>query len=285
MPREMAATRFNAYAGLLRELFIAANESGTRAAGYSAGRTTATVATAGKPPAAGCHPAGRPHLFRDDLRCTMLAIRRPSALRSAPMRVSRDRRPRCAGIGAERNTAATRRFNRTRQTPVERQTDSREPWPGTDTAMKGTGGRPLLPTPQKSTLKPRNEWGRAAAKCAKSAVAQFFWATGVSNSALNLYSLPARGLWMELLCLAAQGEPYGTITIKGRVPSNDELPELTAPEGHAQAAMGRSLLARNSDRPDIRLTYHGQEHCYSHRMNRGRCSWLQTARIIAAKAR
>jgi len=36
---------------------------------------------------------------------------------------------------------------------------------------------------------------------------------------------------MALLCLAAQGEPYGSVTIKGAIPSNDQLFDLTAPRG------------------------------------------------------
>ena len=61
--------------------------------------------------------------------------------------------------------------------------------------------------------------------------AKFFWADWSNDSALNLCSLPARGLWMALLCLAAQGEPYGHVTIKGRVPTTHELFSLTAPRG------------------------------------------------------
>jgi hypothetical protein len=59
--------------------------------------------------------------------------------------------------------------------------------------------------------------------------AKFFWADWSNDSALNLCSLPARGLWMALLCLAAQGEPYGHVTIKGRVPTDDELFDLICP--------------------------------------------------------
>ncbi len=59
--------------------------------------------------------------------------------------------------------------------------------------------------------------------------AKWFWADWSNDTALNLCSLPARGLWMALLCLAAQGEPYGTVTIKGRVPSDDELFDLICP--------------------------------------------------------
>jgi hypothetical protein len=71
--------------------------------------------------------------------------------------------------------------------------------------------------------------------------AQFFWADWRGDSALNLCSLPARGLWMELLCLAAQGEPYGTVTVKGRAPSDDELFTLTAPRGTRRRQWDRWL--------------------------------------------
>jgi hypothetical protein len=61
--------------------------------------------------------------------------------------------------------------------------------------------------------------------------AKFFWADWQSDTALNLCSIPARGLWMALLCVASQGQPYGTVTIKDRVPTNDELFSLIAPRG------------------------------------------------------
>lgn len=59
--------------------------------------------------------------------------------------------------------------------------------------------------------------------------AKWFWADWSNDTALNLCSIPARGLWMALLCLAAQGDPYGTVTIKGHVPSDDELFGLICP--------------------------------------------------------
>jgi hypothetical protein len=71
--------------------------------------------------------------------------------------------------------------------------------------------------------------------------AQFFWSDWRSDSALNLCSLPARGLWMELLCLAAQGDPYGTVTIKGHVPTPDELFNLVAPRGTRRREFDRWL--------------------------------------------
>jgi hypothetical protein len=56
--------------------------------------------------------------------------------------------------------------------------------------------------------------------------AKWFWADWSNDTALNLCSLAAQGLWMRLLCIAAQGEPYGCVTIKGRPPSIAELRSL-----------------------------------------------------------
>jgi hypothetical protein len=71
--------------------------------------------------------------------------------------------------------------------------------------------------------------------------AKFFWNDWASDTALNLCSIPARGLWMALLCIAAQGEPYGTVTIKGRVPTTDELFGLIAPRGTRRRDFDRWL--------------------------------------------
>lgn len=71
--------------------------------------------------------------------------------------------------------------------------------------------------------------------------AQFFWADWSNDTALNLCSIPARGLWMALLCLMAQGKPYGTLNIKGRVPSDDELFTLTCPRGTRRRDFNRWL--------------------------------------------
>src|SRR4051812_17570406 len=56
--------------------------------------------------------------------------------------------------------------------------------------------------------------------------AKWFWADWSNDTALNLCSIPARGLWMALLCIAAQGDPYGAINVKGRPPSEAELIDL-----------------------------------------------------------
>jgi hypothetical protein len=60
---------------------------------------------------------------------------------------------------------------------------------------------------------------------------QWYFADWSNDTALRLCSIPARGLWMDLLCIAAQGEPYGTVTIKGHIPTTAELFSLIAPRG------------------------------------------------------
>jgi len=56
-----------------------------------------------------------------------------------------------------------------------------------------------------------------------------WWADWANDNALSLCSLAAQGLWMRLLCLAAQNEPYGSILIGGRQPSEAELAKLIKP--------------------------------------------------------
>lgn len=42
---------------------------------------------------------------------------------------------------------------------------------------------------------------------------KFFWADWLSDTALRRCSPAARGLWMDMLCVAAQGEPAGYVTL------------------------------------------------------------------------
>jgi hypothetical protein len=56
--------------------------------------------------------------------------------------------------------------------------------------------------------------------------AKWFWADWSNDTALRLCSIPARGLWMEMLCLMAQGDPYGVLTVKGKPPTMAELRQL-----------------------------------------------------------
>lgn len=109
--------------------------------------------------------------------------------------------------------------------------------------------------------------------------AQWFWADWSNDSALNLCSIPAQGLWMRLLCLMAQGEPYGSLTVKGRIPTDDEVFQLTCPRGTRR---------RDFDRWLAELKHHGVAHVdhsgttVSPRMNHDGA--ISLARIDAAHA-
>lgn len=58
---------------------------------------------------------------------------------------------------------------------------------------------------------------------------KFYWSDWADDPALALCSLAAQGLWMRLLCLAAQGTPYGHVTVNGKPPSMVDLAKLIRP--------------------------------------------------------
>lgn len=43
----------------------------------------------------------------------------------------------------------------------------------------------------------------------------FYWKDYENDEGLRISSLPAQGLWMRLLCVAAKGEPFGYILVNG----------------------------------------------------------------------
>jgi hypothetical protein len=55
---------------------------------------------------------------------------------------------------------------------------------------------------------------------------KFWWQDWRSDSSLRACSLAARGLWMELLCIAHEGTPYGHVTIGGVAPTDAELARM-----------------------------------------------------------
>ena len=55
---------------------------------------------------------------------------------------------------------------------------------------------------------------------------KFWWQDWQGDKALRTVSLAARGLWMELLCIAHDAEPYGHVLINGRSPSAEMLASL-----------------------------------------------------------
>jgi hypothetical protein len=55
---------------------------------------------------------------------------------------------------------------------------------------------------------------------------KFYWSDWADDPALALCSLAAQGLWMRLLCIAAQGAPYGHVNIGGKSPTVEMLAKL-----------------------------------------------------------
>jgi hypothetical protein len=55
---------------------------------------------------------------------------------------------------------------------------------------------------------------------------KFYWSDWADDPALALCSLAAQGLWMRLLCLAAQGTPYGHVTINGKAATVEQIDAL-----------------------------------------------------------
>jgi hypothetical protein len=52
---------------------------------------------------------------------------------------------------------------------------------------------------------------------------KFYGADWRANAQLRLCSLAARGLWVEMLCIAHDAEPYGHVLIAGRIPSAAQI--------------------------------------------------------------
>ena len=73
---------------------------------------------------------------------------------------------------------------------------------------------------------------------------RFFWADWRSDPCLRTCSLAARGLWMDMLSIAAEAQPTGYVLVNGRTPSTTDLARLTgAPEADVQAALAELSAA------------------------------------------
>ncbi len=55
---------------------------------------------------------------------------------------------------------------------------------------------------------------------------KFWWQDWQGDECLALCSIAARGLWIEMLCIAHGGEPYGFLRLKGRPLSPADLADL-----------------------------------------------------------
>lgn len=52
---------------------------------------------------------------------------------------------------------------------------------------------------------------------------KFFWQDWQKDKALQGCSLAARGLWMEILCVAHDADPYGHLVLNGKAPTAKQL--------------------------------------------------------------
>jgi hypothetical protein len=56
---------------------------------------------------------------------------------------------------------------------------------------------------------------------------KFFWSDYASDPALKLCSFAAQGLWMRMLCLAAEHEPAGYVAVNGRGLEPQDIARIT----------------------------------------------------------
>lgn len=57
--------------------------------------------------------------------------------------------------------------------------------------------------------------------------AKFYWSDWRSDPALRLCSFAARGLWMDLLCVAAEHDPIGYVAVAGRGLNETDIARMT----------------------------------------------------------
>lgn len=55
---------------------------------------------------------------------------------------------------------------------------------------------------------------------------KFYWSDWLSDSGLRRSSLAARGLWMDMLCIAAQADPIGYLAVKKHPLSVDDIARM-----------------------------------------------------------
>jgi hypothetical protein len=73
------------------------------------------------------------------------------------------------------------------------------------------------------------------------AYSKFWWQDWHGEPTLEMCSLASRGFWMELLCLAHSGEPYGHVTIGGVAPTTRQLARYCRTTEREVAALLKEL--------------------------------------------
>jgi hypothetical protein len=74
---------------------------------------------------------------------------------------------------------------------------------------------------------------------------KWFWADWLADPGLRACSIGARGMWMDLLCVAATAEPVGYVTIAGRAMTYEEIARLTGVEISVAEQLIAELLSKN----------------------------------------
>lgn len=72
---------------------------------------------------------------------------------------------------------------------------------------------------------------------------KFFPADWRSEPRLRMCSLAARGLWMELIAVMHEAEPYGHLLVEGRIPTEEQLVVLAGADLKAVRAGMKELQA------------------------------------------
>lgn len=70
---------------------------------------------------------------------------------------------------------------------------------------------------------------------------KFFWADWLSDAGLRACSAPARGLWMDMLCIAAAHNPVGYVAIAGRGLTTQEIARIACSDVAAVEAAIKEL--------------------------------------------
>jgi hypothetical protein len=80
---------------------------------------------------------------------------------------------------------------------------------------------------------------------------KFYWSDWADDPALALCSLAAQGLWVRLLCIAAQGTPYGHVTINGKPATVEQLEVLIRFDGRGHGANYLAKLIAELERNGV----------------------------------
>lgn len=73
---------------------------------------------------------------------------------------------------------------------------------------------------------------------------KFFWSDWLSDPGVRASAYGARGLWMDMLCIAATAEPYGYLVVNGRPLDAADIARLTGGQLH-EVEILLSELERN----------------------------------------